>query len=155
MAVIPRRLYAYIEKKLFEQPYAAVSEAAEALIERREQAFGVKSPGGEGGSGKSSGVVSRVEDGVLRVIAAEENLDTANRWAFVIARLGEIFEGTETAEVAQLYYAQKLTEAEIARSKRLTRQTIRSRRDEYVIRAALLAAEKGLVKMREYESEGV
>ena len=81
MAVIPRKLYAYIEKKLFEQPYAAVSEAAEALIERKEQAYGVKSPGGEGGSGKSSGVSNRVQDGVLRVIAAEEDLDAANRWA--------------------------------------------------------------------------
>ena len=153
MAVIPRKLYAYIEKKLFEQPYAAVSEAAEALIERKEQAYGVKSPGGEGGSGKSSGVSNRVQDGVLRVIAAEEDLDAANRWALVVTRLGEIFEGTETAKVAELFYAQKLTEAEIARSKGISRQTIRNRRDEYVIRAALLAAEHKLIRMSEY-SEG-
>lgn len=151
MAAIPRNLYAYIEKKLYEQPYEAVGAAAEALIERREEALGVKSPGSEPGGVRSGGVSNRVQDGVLRVIAAEENLHTANRWALVVTRLGEIFSGTETAEIAELFYVQKMTEADIARSRRVSRQTIRSKRDEYVIRAALLAAEHGLVRMSEYK----
>lgn len=150
MAAIPRNLYAYIEKKLYEQPYEAVSAAAEELIERREEAMGVKSPGSEPSGGRSGGVSNRVQDGVLRVIAAEENLYTANRWALVVMRLGEIFGGTETAEIAELFYVQKMTEADIARSRCVSRQTIRNRRDEYVIRAALLAAEHGLVRMSEY-----
>lgn len=151
MAAIPRKLYAFIEKKLFEQPYEAVSAAAEALITRREEAVGVKSPGSECSGGRSSGISNRVQDGVMRVMAAEENLETANRWAFVLTRLSEIFQGTEVAEVALLFYAQKMTEAEIARSKGKSRQTIRRCRDEYVMRAALLAAENGLVRMSEYE----
>lgn len=151
MAAIPRKLYAFIEKKLFEQPYEAVSAAAETLIERREQALCVKSPGSEGGGGKSNAVSNRVQDGVLRVIAAEEDLSTASRWACVLTRLSEIFEGTEVAEVAALYYGEQLTEAEIARSKGISRQTIRNRRDEYVIRAALLAAEAGLVRLSEHD----
>ena len=154
MAAIPRKLYAMIEKRLFEQPYEAVSAAAEALIERREQAYGVKSPDGESGGGKSGGVSDRVQSGVLRMIAAEEELFTANRWAMVITRLSEIFEGTQTLEVAELFYAQKRTEADIARSKGLSRQTIRNRRDEYVTRAALLAAENGLIRLSEYDERG-
>lgn len=157
MAAIPRKLYAFIEKKLYEQPYEAVSDAAEALITRREEAFGVKSPGSECSGGRSGGVSNRVQDGVMRVIAAEENLETANRWAFVLTRLSEIFEGTEVAEVADLFYVQKMTEADIAirisakRAQPYTRQTIRRFRDKYVIRAALLAAENGLVRMSEHE----
>ena len=151
MAAIPRKLYAFIEKKLFEQPYEAVREAAEVLITRKEQATGVKSPGSEYSRGRSVGISNRVQDGVMRVMAAEENLEAANRWAFVLTRLSEIFEGTETAEVAELFYAQKMAEAEIARSKSKSRQTIRRCRDEYVMRAALLAAENGLVRMSEYE----
>ena len=151
MAVIPRKLYAFIEKKLFEQPYEAARAAAEALIERREQALCVKSPGSENSGGKTNAVSNRVQDGVLRVIAAEEDLSTASRWACVLTRLGEIFEGTKVAEVAALYYGEKMTEAEIARSKNISRQTVRGRRDEYVVRAALLAAEGSLVRLSEYE----
>lgn len=151
MAAIPRKLYAFIEKKLFEQPYEAVREAAEALITQKEQATGVKSPGSECSGGRSGGISNRVQDGVMRVMAAEENLEAANRWAFVLTRLSEIFEGTEVAEVAELFYAQKMPEADIARSKGKSRQTIRRCRDEYVMRAALLAAENGLVRMRDYE----
>lgn len=150
MAAIPRNLYAYIEKKLYEQPCQVVSDAAEMLITAREEALGVKSPGGETSGGHGGSVSNRVQDGALRVIAAEENLHTANRWALVVTRLGEIFSGTETAEIAELFYVQKMTEADIARSRRVSRQTIRSKRDEYVIRAALLAAENGLVRMSEY-----
>lgn len=150
MAAIPRTLYAYIEKKLYDQPYQAVSEAAEALISRREEAFGVKSPSGEQSGGHSSGVSNRVQDGVLRVIAAEETLETANRWAFVYMRLGEIFDGTDEGEVARMLYAQKMTAQEIARNRGVDRQTVRRLRDSYVIRAALLAAEHGLVRMSDY-----
>lgn len=149
LAAIPRKLYAYIEKKLYEQPYRAAREAAEVLIERREEAVGVKSPGG-GRSGGRGGPSNRVQDGVLRVIDAEETLETANRWAFVYMRLSEIFAGTETAEIAQAYYAEKKTAREIAAARGCDRQTIRKRRDEYVIQAALLAAEHGLVKMSDY-----
>lgn len=153
MAAIPRKLYAFIEKKLYEQPYEAVSDAAEALITQREKAIGVKSPGSECSGGRSGCVSNRVQDGVMRVIAAEENLETANRWAFVLTRLSEVFCGTEIAEVADLFYVQKMTEQSIARSKGKSRQTIRRCRDEYVLRAALLAAENGLVRMSEFEDE--
>ncbi|MBQ7885366.1 MAG: hypothetical protein IJ313_00570 [Clostridia bacterium] len=150
MAAIPRALYAYIEKKLYDQPYQAVSEAAEALISRREEATGVKSPSGERSGGHSSGVSNRVQDGVLRVIAAEETLETANRWAFVYMRLGEIFDGTGEGEVARMLYAQKMTAQEIAKHRGVDRQTVRRLRDSYVIRAALLAAEHGLVRTSDY-----
>ena len=95
MATIPRALYAYIEKKLHEQPYEAVAGAAMQLIERREEALCIKSPGSEPSGGHSGGVSNRVQDGVLRVIAAEESLDCANRWALVLTRLGEIFDGKQ------------------------------------------------------------
>lgn len=150
MAAIPRKLYAYIEKKLYEQPFQTVSDAAEVLISRREEAFGVKSPSSETAGGHSGGVSNRVQDGVLRVMAAEETLHTASRWAFVYARLGEIFDGTDEGEIARLLYVEELTAQEIAKSRGVDRQTVRRLRDNYVIRAALLAAENGLVRMDEY-----
>ena len=150
MAAIPRTLYAYIEKKLYEQPYEAVVDAAQQLIERREEALCIKSPGSEPSGGHGGGVSNRVQDGVLRVIAAEESLDAANRWALVLTRLGEIFEGQKEKEMAELLYGQKLTAQEIAARWGVDRQTVRRIKDNYVIRAALLAAEHGLVRMSEY-----
>lgn len=150
MAAIPRNLYAYIEKKLYEQPYQVVSDAAEMLITAREEALGVKSPGGETSGGHGGGVSNRVQDGALRVIAAEETLLTANRWAFVHARLREIFDGTDEGDVARMLYVEMLTSQEIAKKRGVDRQTVRRLRDNYVIRAALLAAEHGLVRMSEY-----
>lgn len=150
MATIPRALYAYIEKKLHEQPYEAVAGAAQQLIERREEALCIKSPGSEPSVGHSGGVSNRVQDGVLRVIAAEESLDCANRWALVLTRLGEIFDGRQEKELAELLYVQKLTAQEIAKRWGVDRQTVRRLKDNYVIHAALLAAEHGLVRMSEY-----
>lgn len=150
MAIIPRTLYAYIEKKLHEQPYDAVSAAAEALISMREEATCVKSAAGGSPGGRAGGVSNRVQDGVLRVIAAEETLCTANRWAFVLTRLSEIFEGKPEQEIAQRLYVRKMTAQEIATECGVDRQTIRRLRDNYVVRAALLAAEQGLVRMDQY-----
>lgn len=148
--MIPRALYAYIEKKLHEQPYEAVAGAAMQLIERREEALCIKSPGSEPSGGHSGGVSNRVQDGVLRVIAAEEALGCANRWALVLTRLGEIFEGKQEKELAELLYVQKLTAQEIATRWGVDRQTVRRLKDNYVIHATLLAAEHGLVRMSEY-----
>lgn len=150
MAAIPRALYAYIEKKLHEQPYEAVAGAAMQLIERREEALCIKSPGSEPSGGHSGGVSNRVQDVVLRVIAAEESLDCANRWALVLTKLGEIFEGKQEKELAELLYVQKLTAQEIAARWGVDRQTVRRLKDNYVIHAALLAAEHGLVRISEY-----
>lgn len=150
MAAIPRALYAYIEKKLHEQPYEAVAGAAMQLIERREEALCIKSPGSEPSGGHSGGVSNRVQDGVLRVIAAEESLDCANRWALVLTKLNEIFEGEQEKELAELLYVQKLTAQEIAARWGVDRQTVRRLKDNYVIHAALLAAEHGLVRISEY-----
>ena len=150
MAAIPRALYAYIEKKLHEQPYEAVAGAAMQLIERREEALCIKSPGSEPSGGHSGGVSNRVQDGVLRVIAAEESLDCANRWALVLTKLNEIFEGKQEKELAELLYVQKLTAQEIAARWGVDRQTVRRLKDNYVIHAALLAAEHGLVRISEY-----
>jgi hypothetical protein len=84
------------------------------------------------------------------VIAAEETLDCANRWALVLTRLGEIFDGKQEKELAELLYVQKLTAQEIAKRWGVDRQTVRRLKDNYVIHAALLAAENGLVRMSEY-----
>ena len=151
MAVIPRKLYAYIEKKLYEQPYEAVCAATEKLIECKAEASGVKSPGTDRAGGRSGGVSNRVQDGALRVIAAEETLETANRWAYVLSRLSAIFEGKPEAEIAEMMYGQKLSMRDIAYMRNVDRQTIRRLRDSYVACAALLAAENGLVRMSDYE----
>ena len=152
MAAIPRALYAYIEKKLYEQPHRAVCDAAEALIERKEQATGVKSPD-VGGGGRSGGVSNRVQDGVMRMIEAERELETATLWASVFTRLDEIFEDRPERDVARMLYREKLPLREIACRRGVDRQTVVRLRDGYVIRAALLAAERGLIRMSEYAEE--
>lgn len=151
MAVIPRKLYAYVEKKLYEQPYEAVCAATEKLIECKAEASGVKSPGADRAGGRSGAISNRVQDGVLSVIAAEENLEIANRWAYVLSRLSAIFEGKPEAEIAEMMYRQKLSMRDIACMRGVDRQTIRRLRDSYVACAALLAAENGLVRMSEFE----
>lgn len=153
MAIIPPALYAHIEKKLYEQPYEAVREAAEALITRQEEVIGVKSPGLECSGGRCSGISNRMQDGVIAKIEAEERLETAIEWAAVVARLDEIFEGKPERDVAWMLYREGMKLKDIAARRKEDRQTVTRRRDNYVIRAALLAAERGLIRMSEYAEE--
>lgn len=92
-------------------------------------------------------------DGATKVIEAEERLSAAIRWSMVYARLDELFDGTPEGEVAAALYRDKLTAARIAEQRYVDRQTVRRLRDTYVVHAALLAAELGLVRMSQFARE--
>ena len=150
---IPRSLYAHIEKRLHTRDYGEIAKAAQAVMNSRGDALSLKSPSLEGG-GKGGTTSDRVQNGVERMIAAEEQLSRAMRWQVVYARLDEAFAGTPEGEVAQLLYRDKVTSQQIAQLRQCDRQTIRRLRDNYVTHAALLAAEQGLIRMREFSERG-
>lgn len=150
---IPRSLYAHIEKRLHARDYAEIAKASRELMNSREDALNLKSPTLSGAGGKG-GVSDRVGDGVERMIEAEERLGRALRWQAVYARLDEAFDGTAEGEVAQMLYRDKVTSQQISALRGCDRQTVRRLRDTYVTHAALLAAEQGLIRMREYAGRG-
>lgn len=150
---IPRRLYAHIELRLHERDYTEVAKACQCVISSRGDAMNLKSPSLNGG-GHSGAISDRVQDGVERVMAAEERLSRALRWQAVFARLDEAFAGTEEALIAQMIYRDKVQVQQIARLLNRDRQTITRYRDNYVTHAALLAAEAGLIRMREFSQKG-
>ena len=152
MQGIPRALYARIERELHAQPGRAAMAAEDALMRRREDAHGLKSPAFDG-AGKAGGPSNRVQDGALRVIEAERMLETRRKWADVAAQLDAAFAGTKTGEVARLLYTDGRRAREIAGLLGVDRQTVKKRRDEYVTRAALLAAERGLIRMSDYAED--
>lgn len=150
---IPRSLYAHIERQLHNRDYASVAQASRDVIDLRGDAVSLKSPSLSAG-GKSSMPGDRVQENVTRVIEAEERLSRAIRWQLVFLKLDEAFEGMPEGEVAQLLYRDKATSQQIANLRRCDRQTVRRLRDTYVTHAALLAAEAGLIRMRQYMDRG-
>ena len=150
---IPRSLYAHVEKRLHARDYAEIAKAARGVIDSRGDAMSLKSPSLDGG-GKGGTISDRVQSGVERMIAAEEQLTRAMRWQVVYARLDEAFAGTPEGEIAQMLYRDKVTSQQIAQLRQCDRQTIRRLRDTYVTHAALLAAEQGLIRMREFSERG-
>lgn len=151
MQGIPRALYTRIERELNAQPIRAAMAAEEALRQRMEDAHGLKSPALDGAGGKPGGPSNRVQDGALSVLDAERMLEVRRKWADVEMRLDKAFSGTETQEVARLLYTEGKRASEIAAMLGMDRQTVKRRRDEYVTRAALLAAERGLIRMSDYD----
>lgn len=150
---IPRSLYAHIERQLHNRDYASVAQASRDVIDLRGDAVSIKSPALSTG-GKSSTPGDRVQENVTRVIEAEERLSRAIRWQLVFLKLDEAFEGMPEGEVAQMLYRDKATSQQIANLRRCDRQTVRRLRDTYVTHAALLAAEAGLIRMRQYMDRG-
>ena len=151
MQGIPRALYTRIERELHAQPIRAAMAAEEALRQRMEDAHGLKSPALDGAVGKPRGPSDRVQDGALSVLDAERLLEVRRKWADVAMRLDEAFAGTETQTVATMLYTEGIRASEIAAMIGMDRQTVKRRRDEYVTRAALLAAERGLIRMSDYD----
>ncbi|MGN0776728.1 MAG: helix-turn-helix domain-containing protein [Candidatus Ventricola sp.] len=151
MQGIPRALYARIERELHAQPIRAFIAAEEAMRRRMEDAHSLKSPALDGAGGKPGGPSNRVQDGALSVLDAERMLEVRRKWAQVAILLDKAFSGTETQTVARLLYTDGMRPGEIARQLGVDRQTVSRRRDEYVTRAALLAAERGLIRMSDYD----
>lgn len=144
MNLIPDAAYKAVEKKL-RQRDSLLKKAEEAVARARARATDISAPtGGSGSGGGSPG--SRTERGALAVIRAEKRLEKARKWDEIFRKLDDIFpEDTNEGYVAGMIYGNGLTQAELARISECSRQTVKLRQDRYVIRAAFLAAQAGLI----------
>ena len=162
MSVIPRDVYSAVEARLYERS-TIVTKAARRLsfARAKAQSVGVKipealppkiqkrrgvNPAAIHGKGATS---DPTENAAFAIIQAEAALCTALKWAEVFSRLDEIFAGKPEAEIAEAIYQQRKQQKDVAALMHYDRQSIRRYRDTYVCHCALLAAEKGLIKIQE------
>lgn len=162
MAVIPRQVYDECERMLYQRA-ALVQKASEKLMFARSQAYSIRSsmpeplspdlckrpgvnPNGIHGSGKNT---DPTMNSAFALIQAEAELCTALKWAEIFSRLDEIFAGKPEADVADAIYTKHRQQKDVADALHYDRQSIRRLRDCYVCHCALLAAEKGLITIKE------
>jgi DNA-directed RNA polymerase specialized sigma24 family protein len=146
MSIIPETVYQAVEKKL-RQRGKTLRRAEEALARARARATDISAPAGAGGGGKGGMPGSRTERGALAVIRAEKRMEKALAWERIWKQMDRIFP-TDTNEgyVAGMIYGNGLSQAELARISGCSRQTVKLRQDRYIIRAAFLAAQAGLIR---------
>ena len=146
MTLIPDTVYQIVEKKL-RQREKLLRRAEEALARARVRATDISAPTGAGSSGKGGMPGSRTERGALSVIRAEKRLEMARAWEKIWKKMDRIFpEDTNEGYVASMIYGNGLSQAELARISGCSRQTVKLRQDRYIIRAAFLAAQAGLIR---------
>ena len=144
MNLIPDAVYQIVEKKLRKR-WSLVAKAEEALKRAQAKATDISAPAGAGG-GKGGGASSRTERGAMAICRAEKRLEIARRWDAVFRKMDEIFpEDSNEGFVAGMIYGNGMSQADLARVSGCSRQTVKLRQDRYVIRAAFLAAQAGLI----------
>ena len=162
MAVIPRPVYDECERMLYQRE-VTVKKASEKLMFARMKAYTVKSPMPDplppeqcrlpginpNGIHGSGGNTDPTMNAAFAILQAEAELCTALKWAEVFSKLDEIFQGKPEAEVADAIYTKHRQQKDVAEALHYDRQSIRRLRDSYVCHCALLAAEKGLIKIQE------
>ena len=145
MSLIPEAVYEAVEKKL-RQRDSMTRKAEEAVTRARARATDISAPTGAGG-GRGGMPGSRTERGALAIVRAEKRLERARAWEKVFRKMDEIYpEDTNEGYVASMIYGNGLSQAELARIGGCSRQTVKLRQDRYVIRAAFLAAQAGLIR---------
>lgn len=151
MAAIPRELYKTVEERLSAR-LNMTREAAEAVEKARSDASALKSPMQNRVGGRPSGTSDSVYIATEAILRAEALLRDAGKWEAVFTFLDSIFAGSQEGRIAEeLYFTTpRRTMSDVAVSLGVDRQTVRRMRDTYVTRAALLAAEAGLVQIGNY-----
>lgn len=153
MELIPEAVYKAVEKKL-RQRDSLLRKAEEAAARARAKASDISAPAGPGGGGKGGKPGSRTERGAMGLVRAEKQLERAKAWTRVFKQMDRIFpESSNEGYVASMIYGNGLSQAELARISDCSRQTVKLRQDRYVIRAAFLAAQEGLIG-KEVEERG-
>ena len=148
MNMIPDAVYRIVEKRL-RQRGKMIRKAEEAVARARSRATDISMPSGAVGSGAKGGKPeSRVERAVIAIARAERKLDKAQKWETVFRKMDEIYPAKDTNEgyVASMIYGNGMSQADLARFSGCSRQTVKLRQDRYVIRAAFLAAQAGLIR---------
>ena len=147
MNMIPEAVYRLVEKKL-RRRWTLISKAEEAVARARAKATDISAPSGDGTAGRGGGRGgSRVERGALAVVRAEKRLENAMKWAAVFRKLDDIFPAdSNEGYVAGMIYGNGMSQADLARYSKCSRQTVKLRQDRYVVRATFLAAQAGLIR---------
>ena len=136
MGLIPDTVYLTVEKKL-RQRGKALRRAEEAVARAKARATDISAPAGAGSGGKGGTPGSRTERGALAILRAEKRLK----------QMDKIYpEDTNEGYVTSMIYGNGLSQAELARISGCSRQTVKLRQDRYIIRAAFLAAQAGLIR---------
>jgi len=147
MGVIPEAVYRLVEKRLRGRG-KQIRKAEEAVARARAKATDISAPSGSAsGSSRGGKPESRVERGVIAIARAERRLEKVRKWETVFRKMDEIFppESNE-GYVAGMIYGNGMSQADLARFSGCSRQTIKIRQDRYVVRAAFLAAQAGLIR---------
>lgn len=147
MNMIPEVVYRAVEKKLRKR-WNLIEKAEEALARAVAKATDISAPSGEGGGGQKGGIPgSRTERGAMIILRAEKRLEIAKKWENVFRKIDEIYPpDSNEGYVAGMIYGNGMSQADLARYSRCSRQTVKLRQDRYVIRTAFLAAQAGLIR---------
>lgn len=146
MGLIPDTVYLTVEKKL-RQRGKALRRAEEAVARAKARATDISAPAGAGGGGKGGTPGSRTERGALAILRAEKRLERVMAWEKVWKQMDKIYpEDTNEGYVTSMIYGNGLSQAELARISGCSRQTVKLRQERYIIRAAFLAAQAGLIR---------
>lgn len=147
MNMIPEVVYRAVEKKLRKR-WNLVEKAEEALARAVAKATDISAPSGETGGGQKGGIPgSRTERGAMIILRAEKRLEIAKKWENVFRKIDEIYPpDSNEGYVAGMIYGNGMSQADLARYSRCSRQTVKLRQDRYVIRTAFLAAQAGLIR---------
>lgn len=146
MSMIPEAVYRLVERRL-RRRWTAKRKAEEALTRAREKASDISAPSGSAAGRKGGKPGSRTERGALAVIRAEKRLETVMKWEDVFRRADDTYpEDSNEGFVIGMIYGNGMSQAELARMSGCSRQTVRIRQDRYIVLAAFLAAQAGLIR---------
>lgn len=150
MAIIPHKAYKVTEYNLTNAPNLlrwalADEEAAHETL--------LSLPGSGWGNGEIKGKgnhSSTVERTAIALAGYGEKVTRAKAWQSIADEIRIMFPpGSPEGDFFEGYFVQHMTIADIVAATTLERQTAYNYRDKIVINAALLAAECGLIKIKQ------
>lgn len=150
MPIIPEKAYAQVESRLKDR-WTLLPRAQAALMMARQAALSPPGQATDGDRARPSQPGDRTQRAAIKLLEAEKRLDEAEKWVEVFRMLDRAFPWETTAEgvAAGYLYGNGMTQDECCRAMRCSRARLRQLRDNYVGHAALFAADKGLLRIKE------
>lgn len=145
----PTEIYGYVDRKLRNR-WTMVQQAEKAVQRALEEVN--KSGGMPGGvtGGKGRRISNPTQKAALILAAAEKKRDEALKWMEVFRRLDAMFpEKSSEGFIASMIYGNGMTQQEVCKFCKISRQTVRRRLDRYVNYCGMVAASYGLIPQAE------
>lgn len=157
--IIPERVYRLVERKLMgagRLKATALSRAEEARARAMYPRSSMPMP--TDGSGdprlpdaatiRAGHAGNSTERKIIEALSADSQVETAEKWEAVIRKAFSMYPpSSPEGAVAKLYYRDRFSQSAICGKLSIDRQTVRRRRDAFVVNTALLAAAAGLIRM--------